>query len=38
MLRAVGRQVGAEHLRLALKLGKEGMSGEKKVDWVIITL
>ena len=30
MLRAIGRQVGAEHLRLALKLGKKGMSGEKE--------
>ena len=30
MLRAIGKQVGAKHLRLALKLGKKGMSGEKE--------
>ena len=30
MLRAIGREVGAEYLRLALKLGKKGMSAEKE--------
>lgn len=32
ILRAIGRQVGVEHLRVALKLGKKGMSGKKRDD------